>query len=84
MNAQIFEQPSVLALLGDLSNQSVLDLGCGESHYTRLLLQLGAAQVLVVDLSSDMVELAQAQERSHPVGIDYRVGDARSETGRTR
>ena len=70
------EQPSALALLGDLSHQTVLDLGCGEGHYSRLLKQLGAAQVLGVDLSSDMVELARAQERSHPVGIDYRVGDA--------
>ncbi|MAF41511.1 MAG: hypothetical protein CL859_06600 [Cyanobium sp. ARS6] len=70
------EQPSALALLGDLSGSSVLDLGCGEGHYTRLLRQLGADQVLGVDLSSDMVELARAQEKSHPLGIDYRVCDA--------
>ena len=70
------EQPSALALLGDLSNQSVVDLGCGEGHYSRLLKQLGAAQVLGIDLSSDMIELAQEQERSHPLGIDYRVCDA--------
>ena len=70
------EQPSALALLGDLSGQSVIDLGCGEGHYSRLLKQLGAAQVLGIDLSSDMVELARSQERSHPLGISYRVGDA--------
>ena len=70
------EQPSALALLGDLSGRSVLDLGCGEGHYTRLLRQLGADQVLGVDLSSDMIELARAQERSHPLDIDYRVCDA--------
>lgn len=70
------EQPSALALLGDLSGQSVIDLGCGEGHYARLLKQLGAAQVLGIDLSSDMVELARSQERSHPLGISYRVGDA--------
>ena len=70
------EQPSALALLGDLSGQSVIDLGCGEGHYSRLLNQLGAAQVLGIDLSADMVELARSQERSHPVGIIYRVGDA--------
>ena len=70
------EQPSALSLLGDLSSLSVLDLGCGEGHYTRLLRQLGADQVLGVDLSSDMVELARAQEKSHPLGIDYRVCDA--------
>ena len=52
------EQPSALALLGDLSGQSVIDLGCGEGHYSRLLNQLGAAQVLGIDLSGDMVELA--------------------------
>ena len=44
-------------------------------HDTRLLRQLGAAQVLRVDLSSDRIELAQAQERSHPLGIDDRVCD---------
>ncbi len=70
------EQPSALALLGDLNGLSVLDLGCGEGHYTRLLKQLGASQVLGVDLSSDMIELARQQERSHPLGIDYRVCDA--------
>ena len=70
------EQPSALALLGNLSGQSVIDLGCGEGHYSRLLKQLGAAQVLGVDLSSDMIELARQQERSHPLGIDYRVCDA--------
>ena len=70
------EQPSALALLGDLNGLSALDLGCGEGHYTRLLKQLGASQVLGVDLSSDMIELARQQERSHPLGIDYRVCDA--------
>ena len=78
------EQPSALALLGDLSGQSVIDLGCGEGHYSRLLKQLGAAQVLGVDLSSDMIELARQQERSHPLGIDYRVCDAGALTLQTK
>ena len=78
------EQPSALALLGDLNGLSVLDLGCGEGHYTRLLKQLGASQVLGVDLSSDMIELARQQERSHPLGIDYRVCDAGALTLQTK
>ena len=78
------EQPSALALLGDLNGLSVLDLGCGEGHYTRLLKQLGASQVLGVDLSSDMIELARQQERSHPLGIDYRVCDAAALTLQTK
>ena len=78
------EQPSALALLGNLSGQSVIDLGCGEGHYSRLLKQLGAAQVLGVDLSSDMIELARQQERSHPLGIDYLVCDAGALTLQTK
>ena len=78
------EQPSALALLGDLNGHSVLDLGCGEGHYTRLLKQLGASQVLGVDLSSDMIELARQQERSHPLGIDYLVCDAGALTLQTK
>ena len=78
------EQPSALALLGDLNGLSVLDLGCGEGHYSRLLKQLGASQVLGVDLSSDMIELARQQERSHPLGIDYRVCDAGALTLQTK
>ena len=70
------EQPSALSLLGDLSSLSVLDLGCGEGHYTRLLRQLSADQVPGVDLSSDLIELARAQELSHPLGVDHRVCDA--------
>ena len=52
------EQPSALSLLGDLSSLSVLDLGCGEGHYTRLLRQLGADRVL-------------AQEGVEAKGADY-------------
>ena len=39
-----FEQHTALAVLGALSNQSVLDLDCGESPHSHLLKQLGAAR----------------------------------------
>lgn len=69
-----------LSLLGDLSALSVVDLACGEGHYTRLLPGLGAQRVLGVDRSEGMVALARAQESAHPLGIEYLAEDCRSLT----
>ena len=68
---------SLLALLGDISGAAVLDLACGDGHYTRILKRLGAVQVVGVDLSSRMIELARAAERDEPFGVEYFAGDAR-------
>jgi len=72
------EQYSLFELLGDISGKSVLDLACGEGHYTRLLKAVGASRVLGVDLSARMIELAQESERAKPLGVEYVVEDARS------
>jgi toxoflavin synthase len=72
------EQHSLFELLGDVSGKSVLDLACGEGHYTRLLRRLGASRVVGVDLSSKMIELAQTTERENPLDVTYLVGDALS------
>lgn len=72
------ESFTLLELIGDLAGKSVLDVACGEGYYTRLVRQRGAAQVLGVDLSDRMIELARAQESAEPLGIEYRVGDGRN------
>jgi 2-polyprenyl-3-methyl-5-hydroxy-6-metoxy-1,4-benzoquinol methylase len=72
------ERYTLLRLTGDLAGQAVLDLACGEGYYTRLLRQAGAARVVGVDLSHEMVGLADAQEALEPLGIEYRVGDAKA------
>lgn len=72
------EQFSLVDLLGDVSGKSVLDLACGEGHYTRLLKHLGAERVMGVDLSTRMIELAEQSERVEPLGIEYMIGDARA------
>ena len=54
----------------------MLDLACGEGFYTRLLSQAGAVQVTGVDVSAAMIELAEAQERQHPLGCRYVQADA--------
>jgi SAM-dependent methyltransferase len=70
------EQPLLLSLIGDVAGRSVLDLGCGEGIYARKLKALGAATVVGVDLSREMIALARAAEAASPLGIEYHVGDA--------
>ena len=72
------ESFSFLGLLGNLSCKVVVDLACGEGHYTRTLRRLAAARVVGVDQSEGMIDLALAQEAEHPLGIEYHVRDCRS------
>ena len=51
-------------MVGALDGQSVLDLACGFGFYTRLLKQRGAAQVIGVDISPEMIRLAHQQEQA--------------------
>jgi toxoflavin synthase len=69
------EEPSVVAALGSLAGQSAIDYACGGGYYTRLLKRLGAARVLGVDLSPQMIAVARAEEAASPLGVDYAVGD---------
>jgi toxoflavin synthase len=56
---------------GLVRKKSVLDLACGEGHYCRVLKRRGAARVVGVDISSQMIKLAEQQEAGEPLGIDY-------------
>jgi SAM-dependent methyltransferase len=71
------ERYSLLDLIGDPTGLSVVDFACGEGYYTRLVKERGAGRTLGIDLSPGMIELARQQEISHPLGIEYRVADAR-------
>jgi SAM-dependent methyltransferase len=70
------ETPTVRAALGDISGARAVDYACGTGHYSRLLKQLGAKDVLGVDLSPAMIEAARDEEIKDPLGILYSVGDA--------
>jgi SAM-dependent methyltransferase len=63
-------------MLGALEGKRVLDIACGFGFYTRLLKQRGAAQVIGVDISPEMIRLAHQYEQAEPLGITYQVGDA--------
>jgi len=62
-------------LVGELAGRSVLDLACGEGFHTRSLKRRGAGRVVGIDLSRGMIELAERQETSSPMGIEYVVHD---------
>ena len=70
------EWHSLRARLGDLTGLSVLDLACGDGMGTRLFRRWGAERVVGVDVSQQMIALAQQREDAEPIGIEYRVADA--------
>ena len=70
------ERHTLFEALGDVRGLRVLDLACGEGFYTRLLRLAGAAEVTGVDISAEMVRLAERQERDDPLGCRYVCADA--------
>jgi SAM-dependent methyltransferase len=72
------EEFTLCELIGDVAGKAALDLACGAGFYTRRLKQRGAARVVGVDLSPQMIALARAEEEAHPLGIAYVTQDAAS------
>jgi 2-polyprenyl-3-methyl-5-hydroxy-6-metoxy-1,4-benzoquinol methylase len=70
------EQYTFFEMLGDVRGLSVLDLACGEGFYARLLKLRGAARVVGIDLSAEMIRLARRAEADDPLGVEYVTGDA--------
>jgi ubiquinone/menaquinone biosynthesis C-methylase UbiE len=70
------EANTLFKIAGDVTGKSVLDLACGEGFYTRLYKLKGAAEVVGVDLSEQMIVLANEAEKADPLGITYFVGNA--------
>ncbi|GAA2144516.1 hypothetical protein GCM10009760_32110 [Kitasatospora kazusensis] len=69
------EFPSFFRALGPVQGKRVLDVGCGDGVYARLVAQRGAGHVVGTDSSSEMIRLAEAAEAEHPLGIRYQVHD---------
>jgi len=67
--------PIVLDLAGEVKGQRVCDLACGQGIVSRRLAEEGA-EVVGVDVSAGMLDLARSYERDEPRGVTYLGGDA--------
>ena len=67
---------TLLALLGELHDRTVLDMACGEGVYARQFKRAGAAEVTGVDISPALIALAESEERTEPLGCRYVCADA--------
>ena len=72
----LIERFTLFELLGDIRGNRVLDLACGDGFYTRLLKRAGASEVTGVDVSREMIRLAEREERRNPLGCTYLQRDA--------
>lgn len=70
------EEYTLFKTLDTIEGHHVLDLACGEGFYTRKLKKAGAAKVIGVDISSEMIALAQKEETNNPIGCEYINQDA--------
>ncbi|GAA2683174.1 MULTISPECIES: class I SAM-dependent methyltransferase [Actinosynnema] len=70
------EFPSFFRALGPVEGKRVLDVGCGDGIYARLVAERGATEVVGTDSSAGMIRLAEAAEAARPLGVRYHVHDA--------
>ena len=74
LSTPALEQPSVEAILGDMSGLRCVDLACGLGRWSIFLLEKGAAQVIGIDISHLMIEEAVREaSTSWPPSIRDRV-----------
>ncbi|MBM3598251.1 MAG: class I SAM-dependent methyltransferase [Alphaproteobacteria bacterium] len=67
------EWPAVRALLPDMRGSHVVDLGCGFGWFARWAREQGAARILGLDLSRNMIDRAKAD--TSDANIEYRIAD---------
>ncbi|XIA67929.1 class I SAM-dependent methyltransferase [Bradyrhizobium sp. TZ2] len=67
------EWPAIRAMLPDVRGKRVVDLGCGFGWTSRWMREHGAASVLGLDLSENMI--GRAKSNTNDSGIEYRIAD---------
>lgn len=72
----LVERYTLFRTLGEVRGARVLDLACGDGFYTRLVREAGASSVTGVDISAEMIRLAEENERRWPLGCSYVQADA--------
>ena len=68
-------RPAAERLLDIKADETVLDVACGNGIFSRRLAQLGA-QVVAIDFSETLIDLAKARSKENSERITYQVMDA--------
>lgn len=55
----LYERPTLFAMLPNIKNLNILDMGCGSGIYSKRLLEMGANKVTAVDLSENMISIVK-------------------------
>lgn len=66
-------EPNLVRILGDIKDKNILDLGCGQGYFSRILADKGAV-VTGVDISSELIAKAIKYQNTTP--IKYVVSSA--------
>jgi ubiquinone/menaquinone biosynthesis C-methylase UbiE len=70
--------PTLLDLLGDVKGKAVLDLACGEGHFSRKVAEQakGDIQITGIDASKKLIDIAQKKNEPFSNCIRFLLGDA--------
>ncbi|MGA2318890.1 MAG: class I SAM-dependent methyltransferase [Thermodesulfobacteriota bacterium] len=70
--------PTLLDLLGDVKGKAVLDVACGEGHFSRKLAEQakGDIQITGIDSSKRLIDIAQKKNKLFSHCIRFLLGDA--------
>ena len=68
---ELIEIPQLFELIGDVTDLSILDLGCGTGGHDRKLVEMGAKRVVGIDLSKNMIN--EAIKNTNSDKIEYKI-----------
>jgi ubiquinone/menaquinone biosynthesis C-methylase UbiE len=70
--------PAILDLLGPVEGKSVLDVACGEGHFSRKLAELVKRNIRIsgIDSSETLIRIAKERNKAFSDCIQFQVGDA--------
>lgn len=74
VNREWVIDPALFRLLGNVKGQRILDAGCGSGYLARLLAAKGA-EVVGVDHSAKLLEIARREEEKETLGVKYLEAD---------
>lgn len=75
--------PSFIREIGNVKEKTILDLGCGDGNFTRKFKKMGAKEVFGVDISKEMIRLAEEKTKNENLEIKYLTKDIK-ELGRIK